>query len=60
LDPLFTVRFKVEVLGFSSFSGINRAVEMILACCASHGCGGVVSLTLADRDVHPLVRLPRA
>ena len=35
-------------------------VEMILACYASHARGGMVTLPLAERDVHPLARLPRA
>ena len=33
---------------------------MILACYASHGRGGMVTLPLADRDAHPLTRLPGA
>jgi len=33
-------------------------IEMIMACYASHGRGGIVSLPLIDRDVHPLTRLP--
>lgn len=37
----------------------RTAIEMILACYASHGRGGVVSLPLAERDAHPLDRLPR-
>lgn len=32
-------------------------VEMILACYASHGKGGMVTLPLADRTAHPLTRL---
>ena len=38
----------------------RAAVEMVLACYASHGRGGMVTLPLADRDAHPLTRLPRA
>jgi predicted dehydrogenase len=37
----------------------RTAVEMVLACYASHGRGGLVTLPLADRDAHPLTRLPR-
>ena len=37
----------------------RTAVEMVLACYASHGRGGMVTLPLADRDAHPLTRLPR-
>jgi predicted dehydrogenase len=37
----------------------RTAVEMVLACYASHGRGGVVSLPLVDRDDHPLNRLTR-
>jgi predicted dehydrogenase len=32
-------------------------IEMIMACYASHGRGGMVTLPLADRDAHPLTRL---
>jgi predicted dehydrogenase len=35
----------------------RTAVEMVLACYASHGRGGVVTLPLADRNLHPLSRL---
>ena len=38
----------------------RTAIEMILACYASHGRGGMVTLPLADRDAHPLTRLPRS
>jgi predicted dehydrogenase len=38
----------------------RTAVEMILACYASHGRGGIVTLPLADREAHPLDRLARA
>ena len=38
----------------------RTAIEMVLACYASHGRGGLVTLPLADRDAHPLTRLPRA
>lgn len=38
----------------------RTAIEMILACYASHGRGGMVSWPLADRDAHPLTRLPRS
>lgn len=38
----------------------RTAIEMILACYASHGHGGMVTLPLADRDAHPLTRLPGA
>ncbi len=34
-------------------------IEMIMACYASHGRGGMVMLPLTDRDTHPLIRLPR-
>ena len=37
----------------------RTAIEMILACYASHGRGGMVTLPLADRDAHPLNRLKR-
>jgi predicted dehydrogenase len=37
----------------------RTAVEMVLACYASHGRGGLVSLPLADRAQHPLIRLGR-
>ena len=37
----------------------RTAVEMILACYASHGRGGMVTLPLAEREAHPLDRLPR-
>jgi predicted dehydrogenase len=37
----------------------RTAIEMILACYTSHGRGGVVTLPLVDRDVHPLDRLSR-
>jgi predicted dehydrogenase len=36
----------------------RTAIEMVLACYASHGRGGMVTLPLVDRDVHPLLRLP--
>ena len=35
----------------------RTAVEMVLACYASHGQGGMVALPLADRAQHPLTRL---
>jgi predicted dehydrogenase len=35
----------------------RTAIEMILACYASHGRGSIVTLPLADRDAHPLDRL---
>jgi predicted dehydrogenase len=38
----------------------RSAIEMVLACYASHGRGGVVALPLGDRGVHPLARLPRS
>jgi predicted dehydrogenase len=38
----------------------RTAIEMVLACYASHGRGGVVELPLADREAHPLDRLPRS
>jgi hypothetical protein len=38
----------------------RTAIEMVLACYASHGRGGMVTLPLADRDAHPLARLPRS
>jgi predicted dehydrogenase len=34
----------------------RTAIEMVLACYASHGRGGLVALPLADRAVHPLSR----
>jgi predicted dehydrogenase len=37
----------------------RAAIEMVLACYASHGRGGMVALPLADRGAHPLARLPR-
>jgi predicted dehydrogenase len=36
------------------------AVEMVLACYASHAQRGMVPLPLAHRDAHPLTRLPRS
>jgi predicted dehydrogenase len=38
----------------------RTAIEMVLACYASHGRGGLVALPLADRAVHPLSRLSRS
>jgi len=38
----------------------RTAIEMILACYASHARGGMVTLPLSDRDAHPLTRLPRS
>jgi predicted dehydrogenase len=38
----------------------RTAIEMILACYASHGRGGIATLPLADRGEHPLNRLNRA
>src|SRR5262249_51540262 len=38
----------------------RAAIEMILACYASHSRGGIVTLPLAERDVHPLARLIKA
>jgi predicted dehydrogenase len=38
----------------------RATIEMVLACYASHGRGGPVTLPLADRDAHPLTRLPRS
>ena len=35
----------------------RTAVEMVLACYAAHARGGMVTVPLADRDVHPLLRL---
>jgi hypothetical protein len=37
----------------------RTTIEMVLACYASHGRGGPVTLPLASRDEHPLARLPR-
>ena len=37
----------------------RTAIEMVLACYASHGRGGMVAWPLVDRDAHPLTRLPR-
>jgi predicted dehydrogenase len=36
------------------------AIEMVMACYASHGRGGMVTLPLMERDTHPLTRLPRS
>ena len=38
----------------------RTAIEMVMACYASHGRGGMVTLPLAERDAHPLTRLPRS
>jgi predicted dehydrogenase len=38
----------------------RTTIEMVLACYASHGHGGMVTLPLADRGAHPLTRLPRS
>lgn len=38
----------------------RTAIEMVLACYASHGRGGMVAWPLTDRDAHPLTRLPRS
>jgi len=35
----------------------RTAIEMVLACYASHAKGGIVAMPLADRDAHPLTRL---
>ncbi|WZO98088.1 Gfo/Idh/MocA family oxidoreductase [Isosphaeraceae bacterium EP7] len=37
----------------------RTAVEMVMACYASHGRGGMVAMPLADRGTHPLTRFPR-
>jgi predicted dehydrogenase len=44
----------------ANVSAGRTAVEMVLACYASHARGGMVALPLADREAHPLTRLPRA
>jgi predicted dehydrogenase len=38
----------------------RTAIEMVMACYASHGRGALAALPLTDRDTHPLTRLPRA
>jgi hypothetical protein len=38
----------------------RTSIEMILACYASHGRGGLVTLPLTERDAHPLTRLGKA
>ena len=38
----------------------RTAIEMVLACYASHGRGGPVTWPLPHREAHPLTRLPRA
>ncbi len=38
----------------------RSAVEMVLACYASHGRRGLVAMPLADRAAHPLTVLPPA
>ena len=38
----------------------RTAVEMVLACYASHGHAAMVTLPLTDRDAHPLTKLPRS
>jgi predicted dehydrogenase len=38
----------------------RTAVEMVLACYASHGSRCMVTLPLAERGAHPLARLPRS
>jgi predicted dehydrogenase len=35
----------------------RAAIEMVLACYASHAKGGVVVMPLVDRSIHPLARL---
>jgi predicted dehydrogenase len=35
----------------------RTTIEMVLACYASHGRGGLVKLPLTERDAHPLTRL---
>jgi predicted dehydrogenase len=37
----------------------RTAVEMVLACYASHGNGRMVTLPLAERGAHPLAQMPR-
>ena len=37
----------------------RTAVEMVLACYASHVAASLVTLPLADRDAHPLLGLSR-
>jgi predicted dehydrogenase len=37
----------------------RTTIEMVLACYAAHGRGGVVTLPLAERHAHPLTRLAR-
>src|SRR5262249_3482565 len=38
----------------------RTAIEMVLACYAAHGRGGLVALPLADRAAHPLSLLSRS
>jgi predicted dehydrogenase len=38
----------------------RTTIEMVLSCYASHGRRAMVTLPLADREAHPLSRLPRA
>jgi predicted dehydrogenase len=38
----------------------RTAIEMVLACYASHAHRAAINFPLAERDAHPLTRLPRA